>query len=111
MIEQCKRYIEEHLTDFPQVKNMSKMYYMTTTRFIDRFKKHTGYTPHKYYNICRMAKARYLLSTGNETLAEVAEKSGFLDLNSFVRAFRSTMGITPGKFRENMESDQKTNRP
>lgn len=110
-MEEAKRYIEEHLTDFPQVKNMSKMYYMTTTRFIDRFKKHTGYTPHKYYNICRMAKARYLLSTGNETLAEIAEKSGFLDLNSFVRAFRSTMGITPGKFRENMENDQKTNRP
>ena len=110
-MEEAKKYIEEHLSEFPLVQNMSKMYYMTTTRFIDRFKKHTGYTPHKYYNICRMAKARYLLSTGDETLAEIAEKSGFSDVNSFVRAFRTTMGITPGKFRERTVNDYKTNSP
>ena len=106
-MEDAKRYIEEQLADFNSVQNLSKMYYMTTSHFIVRFKKHVGCTPHKYYNICRIAKARYLLSSGDQTLAEIAEQSGFSDVNSFVRSFRTIMGITPGKFRERVANEHK----
>ncbi len=101
LMEKAKKYIEEHITDFTSVEEMAKEFYLTPSHFIVRFKKYTGYTPQKYYNMCRMAKARQLLSDAKNSLSYVAEQCGFSDLNSFVRAFRQTMKVTPGKFREN----------
>ena len=100
-MEKAKKYIEEHITDFTSVEEMAKEFYLTPSHFIVRFKKYTGYTPQKYYNMCRMVKARQLLSDAQNPLSYVAEQCGFSDLNSFVRAFRQTMKVTPGKFREN----------
>lgn len=107
LMEEAKKYIEEHFADFPTVAKMAKEFYLTPSHFIVRFKKYTGYTPQKYYNICRMVKARQLLSETNKPLSYVAEQCGFSDINSFVRAFRQIMNITPGKFRENSYKEVK----
>ena len=104
LIEDAKKYIENNIENFMSVQELAEKYYYTPSHFIVRFKNYTGYTPQKYYNLCRMVRARRLLSDTSLTLNVVAEKCGFSDLNSFVRCFRSTMNITPGKFRENLTS-------
>lgn len=103
-IEEARKEIEENIENFASVKDLAEKYYYTPSHFIVRFKNHTGYTPQKYYNLCRIVRARRLLLDTSLTLSVVAEKCGFSDLNSFVRCFRSTMNITPGKFRENLTS-------
>jgi AraC-like DNA-binding protein len=48
----------------------------------------------------RMRRARQLLASTEETLAEVALRTGYTDASNFHRAFLSLNGMTPGGFRE-----------
>ena len=100
LMDEAKRYIESNIENLPDINKIASMYYLSTSHFISRFKNHTGYTPKKYCNLLRISKARYLLKETKLPLCDIAEKCGFMELNSFVRSFRLTMGITPGKFRE-----------
>lgn len=100
LMDEAKRYIENNIENLPDINKIAGMYYLSTSHFISRFKNHTGYTPKKYCNLLRISKARYLLKETELPLCDIAEKCGFMELNSFVRSFRITMGITPGKFRE-----------
>ena len=99
LMEEARQYITNHFADFSSVQQLAASYYLTPSHFILRFKKHTGYTPQKYRNLCRMSHARHLLMKDDISLSEIAEQCGFSDLNGFVRCFRETMNITPGRFR------------
>ena len=99
LMEEARQYIINHFADCSSVQEMAAGYYLTPSHFILRFKKHTGYTPQKYRKLCRMAHARNLLLEDKLELSEIAERCGFSDVNGFVRCFRETMNITPGRFR------------
>lgn len=99
-MEEAKIYIEEHAEEEISVSLLAKKNYLTTSHFIVKFKKYTGYTPYKYRNLCRMNYARKLLTTSDASLSEIADECGFSDLNGFVRCFRETMNLTPKKYRE-----------
>jgi len=99
LMEEARQHIEGHFADAFSVQELAARYYLTPSHFILRFKKHSGYTPQKYRNLCRMAHARYLLMEDKLELSEIAERCGFSDLNGFVRCFREMMNITPGRFR------------
>lgn len=105
LMDSAKKYIETNVGNLPPINKIAGMYYLTTSHFISRFKSHTGYTPKKYYNLCRMAKARCLLLETELPLCDIAEMCNFSDLNGFVRSFRAAMGITPGKFRMLKENE------
>jgi len=47
----------------------------------------------------RMRRARQLLANTEESLAEVALRTGYANLSNFHRVFLSLNGITPGRFR------------
>jgi len=60
----------------------------------------------EFVNRYRVEEAKRLLcdeSSKDFSLDYVAEKSGFGSMVNFMRVFREIEGITPGRFRENME--------
>jgi transcriptional regulator GlxA family with amidase domain len=63
------------------------------------FARHAGTTPARYVESVRVAAARQLLAVGAATVAEVAAAVGFGSAETMRRAFRRTVGITPGAAR------------
>jgi AraC-type DNA-binding domain-containing proteins len=63
------------------------------------FKKHAGMTPVEYVQHVRMEEARRLLVSTEMTVREVGEAVGLPDGNYFIKTFRKTTGLTPGKYR------------
>lgn len=61
-----------------------------------------------YISHVRITEAKKLLLEKNLTIQKIAEKTGFLSDHVFIRAFKKSEGITPGKYKElanNADSD------
>ena len=69
--------------------------------FIRLFKKATGRTPREHVTRLRVERARGLLRSEPErTLAWVAGRCGFANASHLSRAFKASVGVTPGVFRK-----------
>ncbi len=98
-MEEARRYVEEHFAEPLPLAGLAARFYCSPSHFIACFRQYTGYTPQQYKKLCRVARARYLLLDTDYSLPAIAEACGFSDENAFVRCFRQTMQIPPGRFR------------
>jgi AraC-like DNA-binding protein len=61
-----------------------------------QFRRHLGTSPYRYSVMRRLERGRDLIGTG--PLADIALQLGFSDQAHFTRKFKSTFGITPGRY-------------
>ncbi len=54
----------------------------------------------------KIENALKLLSSTDESIEKISEKIGYINTSSFYRAFKNTMGMTPGEYRENCKKTQ-----
>lgn len=81
---------------------------LSANHFGRAFRKSTGLPLHRWLLERRIEKARLLLETTNKPLTEVALICGFTDQSHFTRAFSTTLGISPGRWRRRWRSDDRT---
>lgn len=62
------------------------------------FRSTTGYSPHEYITLRRLARARELIERGGLSLAEVAENVGFVSHAHMTATFRKILGVPPSYF-------------
>jgi len=62
------------------------------------FKAETGLSPKSYILKTRLAWACRLLANGGLSIQEAAAACGFKGQNYFTRAFKQSLGLTPGQF-------------
>jgi transcriptional regulator GlxA family with amidase domain len=72
---------------------------MSTRNFSRRFRAMTSESPHDYLRRVRMEAAKDLLRDRSLSLTEIADQIGYRDPGSFLKAFRTDTGLTPGEFR------------
>lgn len=65
-----------------------------------KFKDATGQTLNAYFTLLRIEQAKLLLETTEQPLQTVCDECGYVDVSSFIRLFKSEVGMSPGKFRE-----------
>lgn len=58
-----------------------------------------GLSPRQLIQRLRIERAVHLILTDQGTLGDVAARCGFYDQSSFIRQFRSVLGIAPGAYR------------
>ena len=91
------QYINANITHDLSLDKLSEKFYTSKYHLLREFKKHSGYTLHKYILQKRLLLARSMLREGAST-SEACTKSGFSDYSNFIRSFKQAFGVPPGKY-------------
>ena len=74
--------------------------HLTPRTFKRRFKAATGQSATDYIQHLRVKEARFRLETTNNSIEDIAARTGYRDVAFFRTLFRRLVGLTPGQYRE-----------
>lgn len=95
-----QRYIDTHYAEPIRIGDLAERVFLTPCYLTHCFKDMTGYSPKQYLVQARLAAAKDLLIHSDLSVSEVAFRTGFSDVNNFIRTFRQNAGTTPLCYRE-----------
>ena len=99
---QAKRalaYIEANLGSKIALEDLANVVALSRSHFSHAFKDSLGSPPMVYVAMRRVQRAKAMLTSSRESLAEIALTCGFADQSHFNRRFRDAVGIGPGRWR------------
>jgi len=93
-------YIKEHLHEPLTVADLAAHSNLSSDHFSRVFQQKFGIRPSKYIQTVRLERSETLLLTTNNTLAQIAGKTGMGTVSYLSRMFKLKNGVTPGTFRK-----------
>ncbi|MDR1018198.1 MAG: helix-turn-helix domain-containing protein, partial [Lachnospiraceae bacterium] len=99
-IIEIHKYIENNFFDNITIDTLANSLYLSTGYVRKFIQKHFGISFITLLNNIRLAHAKRGVLLSNESITNIALKSGFSSINSFINAFKKAYGISPGKLRE-----------
>jgi YesN/AraC family two-component response regulator len=94
-------YIDMNLDKDLTLESLSKKFYVDRFYMGRIFKKNIGSNIHEYILFKRISKAKEFLSEGYN-VTDTCERCGFNDYSNFLKMFKRTVGISPGKYKGNL---------
>lgn len=79
--------------------SLAKEANMGRSAFAERFNDLTGLPAMQYLTLWRMQNASELLKNSDQSIWQIAEQCGYESESAFRKAFKKTMGVTPGEAR------------
>jgi AraC-like DNA-binding protein len=92
-------YIEEHLDHDIGLFELASLAGLSVTHFAHAFKATYQVPPYRYILERRIARAKVLLCTTNETIARIAARVGFPSQSRFSHLFSRLTKTTPSNYR------------
>lgn len=102
-LQKVLNFIDLNFRDNPSLAKAAEIASYTPSYFSHIFRRNTGCTYTEYLTNKKINYACALIQIENISLSDVAASSGFASLNSFIYAFKSVMGVTPAKYREELK--------
>ena len=99
-VRTCIDYMKNHLSEPISLEEMGRLTDYSALHILRLFKRDTQKTPHAYLTALRMAYARELLAEGECSIAQIAERCGFVSESHFQSLFKKQSGMTPGQYRK-----------
>ncbi|MFD0715396.1 helix-turn-helix domain-containing protein [Paenibacillus sp. GCM10027626] len=99
-IAKAADYIRENLQEGVQISALAEMAGFSETGFRRLFEQVYHMSPKQYQQQCRMAEAKWLLSSSDKEMMEIALQIGFTRLHSFSQWFKQTEGVSPTEWRK-----------
>lgn len=96
-------FLDTHFSEEISLETLARDFYLSPSYLSHAFRDWTGYSPKQYLVLCRLSFARELLLTTEQSVAQIATRCGFGDVNNFIRTFRERVGCTPAVYRRNAE--------
>ncbi len=101
LVEKIKNYVDAHYQDSNlSINDIADEMDMSSAYIGRLFKQYTSQTFIEYLTEYRMNQACQLLVSGNDTINEIAEKTGFASNTYFFHLFKKKYQTTPAKFRQ-----------
>ncbi len=91
------------------VSNMAELSHLSPSRFAARFGQAMGMSPMNYVTQWRMYLAGKLLNQPQSNIENITCAMGYENVAAFSRAFRRTMGVSPGIWRTSHRAQQAGN--
>lgn len=99
-IEMIQQYIYDHLCDMDFNVNSISDYFHISMPTLSRFyKQKKGQNISAFISDLKMDKAKELLVKSDYSIDYIVEKLGYSNTSSFIRKFKTMVGITPGQYR------------
>jgi AraC-like DNA-binding protein len=98
------RAIHEKPADPWTVAELASQAGMSRSAFAAHFAKVVGEAPIEYLIRWRLRKAASMLRASTAGIAEIAERVGYDSEAAFSKAFKRSIGVTPGAFRRRAEA-------
>ena len=97
-------YIDRHLDEALTVDKLSEVAHFSRFHFQRQFSAYCGISVWRYIQWMRLKRASYRLAYNPlEPVIDIALDAGFQNPESFSRAFKRFMGVSPGAVRRNGE--------
>lgn len=93
------RYIDLHYMDHLHLDHMAEQMETSAKYFSNYFKKTFGVNFVDYVNKVRLSHAKDLLKNTDLSIAEIGEKTGYLNSTTFTTTFKKYAGLSPSEFR------------
>lgn len=93
------RYIDENIDGCLRVEDLGSQVRLSASRFSKGFKASFGRSPYDYVLMRRVEAAKFLISTTNEPLSQIAQACGLSDQAHLSKIFKRMAGVTPLRWR------------
>jgi YesN/AraC family two-component response regulator len=93
-------HIEYSMESDLSLDSLESKFYINRFYLSKLFKKSIGSSIHNYILFKRISKAKTLLSDGF-SVTDTCIKCGFNDYSNFLKMFKRTVGVSPGKYKSN----------
>jgi AraC-like DNA-binding protein len=99
--QQVIAYVKANFSDENlNISMVGEKFGITPSYLSKQFKAQTGDALLDFISRTRLEEAKQLLSQQTLSVAEIARRVGYNDINTFNRVFKKNEGITPGKYKE-----------
>ena len=104
VLGEIEREVKENYSSNLTLKELSEKYYVNSAYLGQLFRKQYGCSFKDYLNQTRLDEAARLLVHTDKKIYQVAEETGYHNLDYFVNRFISAKGCTPAKYRRKARS-------
>jgi AraC-like DNA-binding protein len=102
-LQRAIEYVQAHLEHELLLTEIAAVAQMSPDHFARLFRQATGRTPHQYVVICRIERAKRLLSETEWPIIDIGRQVGFTDQSYFTAVFRKHVATTPKAYRDDTQ--------
>ena len=99
-ITEAREYMESHWQEQFNINDIAKQVNLSIPHFSRLFKKHVGFTPHRYYINIKINKIKEKLLDPNITISEAFSACGVDYHGHYAKLFKENTGFTPTDYRK-----------
>ena len=100
IVDQIQAYIAEHYAEKLTLTGIASQFYISPYYLSRLFKKSINLSLIEYINGVRIKAAQNLIEKSNESISDIAERTGFLTTAHFRRVFKDANGLSPQQYRQ-----------
>jgi len=106
-IEHVKDFLERNYDKRVTLREAAELVFLSPKYLSRLFKQKTGAGFNQYRLDKKMKRAKRILAETGLTVNEISYRLGYQNMESFIRMFKKSVGMTPTEYRESAEAEGK----